>query len=195
MFIAGDIGGTKSNLAFYELHTAGTEPLFERTLPSQEYATLTELLNDFIGSSELKAKRAYLSIAGAVINGACKTANLPWEVYKDQLEKETGLLQIELVNDLVANAYGIGVLLDKDMIVLNEGSGQLQGNAVVISAGTGLGEAGLYWDGQRHHPFPSEGGHSTFSPGDEQQTELLHYLRKSLAQQYNIKDYRNVHVS
>jgi glucokinase len=195
MFIAGDIGGTKSNLAIYELHTAGTEPVFAKTLSSQSYATLTDLIMDFLGSTDQKVKRAYFSIAGAVINGMCKTTNLPWEVCKDQLEKETGLIQIELVNDLVANAYGIGLIADKDFVVLNEGDSAIIGNAVVISAGTGLGEAGLYWDGQRHHPFASEGGHSTFSPGDELQTDLMHFLRKSLAEAHNISDYSRVHVS
>lgn len=194
MFLAGDIGGTKSNLALFELHTAGSEPAFFKTLPSQNYKSLAELIQDFLSSTDIKAKRAYLSIAGPVINGHCFTPNLPWQVDRIALQNDTGFVQIELVNDLVANANGISLLADSDLIVLNEGSQSASGNAVVVSAGTGLGEAGLIWDGQRHHPFPSEGGHSSFSPEDELQIELLQFLKKLLAQENNC-DARTAHVS
>ncbi len=192
MFVAGDIGGTKTNLAFFELHAPGTTPVYERTFASRDYATLEELINDFLASTNLKARRAFLSIAGPVANGVCVTTNLPWTVDRDDLESKTGLVQIELVNDLLANANGISLLKDSDFVTLNEGEPANHGTAAVISAGTGLGEAGLYWDGIRHHAWPSEGGHSSFSPNDELQTELLQFMREKLGREFNTKV---VHVS
>lgn len=186
MFVAGDIGGTKSNLAFFELHAPGMKPIFERTLPSRDYTKFEDLINDFLGSTDIKARRAFLSIAGPVQKGVCVTTNLPWTVDRDHLETKTGLVQVELVNDLLANANGISMLAETDFVTLNAGEPS-PGTAAVISAGTGLGQAGLYWDGQRHHAFPSEGGHSSFSPNSPIQSELLEFMRERLGREYNTK--------
>ncbi len=96
----------------------------------------------------------------------------------DLAQEGNGCYSVVLINDVEANAYGIATLGTSDFAVLHEGRVNAQGNAAVISPGTGLGEAGLYWDGSHYLPFATEGGHASFAPNDELQDELLRYLRR-----------------
>ena len=178
MILAGDVGGTKSNLAFFELENGQLKTRFEKTLPSHKFASLAELLKEFFGATELRADFSCLSIAGPVKERRCQTPNLPWIVEADEVERTTGMRRLELINDLEANARGLAMLGPSDFAIINEGEPNAVGNAAVISAGTGLGEAGLFWDGEKHLPFASEGGHGNFGPNDDLQTELLQYMRK-----------------
>ena len=128
-----------------------------------------------MSSQSLSCERACFGIAGPVKEGVAKTTNLPWTVKAQNLSAQLGIKKVSLINDLVANAYGIHALKPEDFFILNAGH-SARGNAAVISAGTGLGEAGLYWDGEDHHPFASEGGHANFSPANEIEISLLKYL-------------------
>jgi glucokinase len=94
----------------------------------------------------------------------------------DQLATLLGFDAVTLVNDLEANALGLGALETKDFAVLNEGVPDADGNTAIISAGTGLGEAGLHFEGTMRRPFASEGGHADFAPRNELEIELLRYL-------------------
>ncbi len=107
------------------------------------------------------------------------TPNLPWVVDAESLARELRLElgAVRLINDLEANAYGIAALESGDLVTLNAGAAGAAGNRAVISVGTGLGEAGLFWDGTSHRPFACEGGHADFAPRDGTETELLLYLR------------------
>jgi glucokinase len=107
-------------------------------------------------------------------------ANLKWAVDSSSLAREIGIESVALINDLEANAYGVAALAPNDFAVLNVGVEDPAGNAAVIAAGTGLGEAGLYWDGAAHRPFACEGGHGDFGPTDDLQIELLRFLRAEL---------------
>jgi len=89
-----------------------------------------------------------------------------------------------LINDLEALAYGLDMLESKDFVTISEGAGDADGNMAVVSAGSGLGEAGLYWDGFRHHPFACEGGHTEFAPKNDVEIELLQYLMKKYGHQH-----------
>ncbi|HEY9869602.1 MAG TPA: glucokinase [Candidatus Obscuribacterales bacterium] len=178
MILAGDIGGTKSNLAYFEVRKRRLEPIIEETFPSRAFASLHDLLGKFIFEHRLKLAHACLSIAGPVINQRCQTTNLPWVVDAERLSEELNLPVIWLINDLEANAHGIVELTPADFVVLNEGSAEPEGNQAIISAGTGLGEAGMFWDGTRHMPFACEGGHADFAPTDAVQIDLLRYLMK-----------------
>jgi glucokinase len=113
-----------------------------------------------------------------VREGRSKLPNLPWIIDARELAKQLKLKFVPLLNDLEAYAYGIDALDSKDFVTLSEGAEDAEGNRAVISARTGLGVAGLYWDGSRHHPFACEGGHGDFAPRDELQMELLAYLQK-----------------
>ncbi len=174
MILAGDIGGTKTNLAFF---TAGLKVIVQDRYPSHEHSSLTEIVNLFVADKKIHPEFACFAIAGPVREGICKATNLPWIVDARALEAELGIPKVHLINDLEANAYGIAALGPQDLVTLNAGK-PCAGNAAVISAGTGLGEAGLYWNGKEHLPFACEGGHTDFAPRNEMEIDLLLYLSK-----------------
>ena len=122
------------------------------------------------------ASTARPSVAGPVVDGRVRTTNLPWLIDARELAGDLGLGTAGLINDLEANAWGIGALGPDDFAVLNEGAPGAHGNQAVIAAGTGLGEAGLYWDGAMHRPFACEGGHANFAPSGPVEIDLLRYL-------------------
>jgi glucokinase len=101
---------------------------------------------------------------------------LPWTVDASCLAGELKLPSAMLINDLEANAWGIPSLAESDLVALNRVKGTPVGNQGVISAGTGLGEAGLYWDGKGYDVFACEGGHCDFAPRTELEIELFRYL-------------------
>ena len=176
MILAGDIGGTSTRIALFEGRNAVVSPLVERSYRSREYGGLREILRKFVAEYGPVIQHASFGIAGPVINGRVKTPNLPWLVDAQELAQELALESIGLLNDLEANAYGVAALGADDIVTVNEGALEASGNAAVISAGTGLGEAVLYWDGQLHRPFATEGGHADFAPRDEMEIEFLRYL-------------------
>jgi len=178
MILAGDIGGTNTRLALVEAAPGGMRILFEKTFPSRERASLEAALAEFLALHRAAFTKASFGIAGPVRNGRCEATNLPWVVDAKSVAKRLRLKRVGLINDLVANAYGIALLRGKDFVTLNKGDRNAQGNQALISAGTGLGEAGLLWDGKAHRPFASEGGHTDFAPRNHLEAELLDYLMK-----------------
>jgi len=181
--IAGDIGGTKTRLAVIEV--AGTQLRIEREadFSSRGFATFEALLADFLAGMQVPAHAAF-GIAGPVRGRAVRATNLPWYIEADALQQRFGFKTCLLLNDLEATAYGLPALAAEDLLTLQAGEQDAGGNAAIIAAGTGLGEAGLYWDGQQHHPYATEGGHTSFSPQSELEMDLLRYLQR-----------RYVHVS
>jgi glucokinase len=178
MILAGDIGATKTTLAlFREIHQR-FEVVAEDRFQSGEHDNLEEMIDVFLSKHPHAIQIASFGVAGPVKDGRCKITNLPWGVDSQILAEKLALKSVYLINDLEANAYGIGVLNSKDFLTLNEGASNAWGNAAIIAAGTGLGEAGLYWDGKSHHPFAGEGGHVDFAPRNEMETELLSFLRQ-----------------
>ncbi len=178
MILAGDIGGTHTRLAFFEERGGRLIPVAEGTFASREHASLEAVLGKFLASHPLPITYACFGIAGPVRHGRCDATNLPWMVDSSLVAHELGLGRVGLINDLEANAWGIAVLEAADFAVLNEGSSDASGNAAIISAGTGLGEAVLYWDSKQHRPFATEGGHADFAPRNHLEMELLDYLLK-----------------
>lgn len=176
-FLAGDIGGTKTHLAIVEVD--GTQVRIEReaTYPSRDYAALEGLLGKFLADADIPRHAAF-GIAGPVQGRAVQTTNLPWRIDADALQRQFGFAHCNLFNDLEAAASGLPALGTDDLLTLQAGAPSAYGNAAVIAAGTGLGEAGLYWDGQRHHPFATEGGHASFSPSDELEMTFFLYLKQ-----------------
>lgn len=178
MILAGDIGGTHTRLAFLEEREGRLTAVAEETFASREHASLEAALRKFIAAHPSPIARACFGIAGPVRHGRCDATNLPWVVDSGVVAREIGLKSVGLINDLEANAWGIAVLETKDFVALNEGAPGALGNAAIISAGTGLGEAGLYWDGTTHRPFATEGGHTDFAPRNRLEMDLLEYLLK-----------------
>src|SRR6202007_1608274 len=144
--------------------------------PSREYGGLDEIVAKFVHASKVHPDTACFGIAGPVRNGRVEASNLPWIIDSKLLADELKIRKALLINDLEANAWGIPGLDPEDVVALNQVKGNPKGNQAVIAAGTGLGEAGMFWDGSRHHVFASEGGHTDFAPRGEVQIELLRFL-------------------
>ena len=178
MILAGDIGATRTRLAAFETEGIRLQCVVEKTYMSQQHDGISPILAEFVRSEGIPVHSACLGVAGPVRNGRSKISNLPWIIDSRELSSQLKLKSVGLLNDLEAYAYGIDALDSKDFITLSEGSEDAEGNRAVISAQTGLGMAGLYWDGFRHHPFGCEGGHSDFAPRTELEMELLAYLQK-----------------
>jgi len=177
LVLAGDIGGTSTRLAFFDADSGRLSLLAAARYPSREAGRLEQIVSQFIREHGLAAEQACFGIAGPIRQGRVRTPNLPWSVTADDLARTLGLAEVQLINDLAANACGIDLLGPEDFEVLNRGEADPTGTLAVISAGTGLGEAFACWDGSTHQPFASEGGHADFAPRNELEAELLLYLR------------------
>ncbi|MCJ7784088.1 MAG: glucokinase, partial [Desulfobacterales bacterium] len=174
LVLAGDVGGTNTRLGLFEVNRGHLRLLFERTFLSKNYKGLENILKDFLrGKKGIAA--ACFGVAGPVTQEVVIATNLPWWIDIQSLRKVLPFKKIEVINDLVADAYGISVLNKRDFETLNVGKVK-KGNQALISAGTGLGEAILFWDGKQHVPSPSEGGHIEFGPRNHLELELFHYL-------------------
>jgi len=178
MILAGEIGATHTRLAAFETEGNRLQRVVEKNYLSQQRDGLAGILTDFIKTEGIPVHSACLGVAGPVRGGRSKISNLPWTIDAQEVAKQLKLNSVGLLNDLEAYAYGIDGLESKDFITLSEGAEDAEGNRAVISAKTGLGVAGLYWDGFRHHPFACEGGHADFAPRNDLQMELLAYLQK-----------------
>ncbi len=174
MILAGDIGGTNTRLATFP-DAMRFEPTNERTFPSRGHSGLEEIVATYVADAGIRPELACFGCAGPVRDGRCVATNLPWIVDQTALSRLLGA-RAWVINDLEANAYGIPTVTANKLVVLRAGASDAVGNAALISAGTGLGEAGLYWDGSMHAPFACEGGHGSFAPDDDLEIDLLRYL-------------------
>ncbi|MGQ0812215.1 MAG: glucokinase [Nitrospiraceae bacterium] len=208
MILAGDIGGTKTNVALFDWTTGRVEPARAQTFHSADYTSLEDVLAEFLNPPAasspsdkedeaavdfpegdpaavehpipVKIDAACFGVAGPIIDNRCQTTNLPWIVDGNALAKRFDIPCVRLLNDLEATAYGLLLLKPDETVTLNVGtpSGK-KGALALIAAGTGLGEAILFWDGVTYRPMPSEGGHTDFAPNSDSEIELLRHLRSS----------------
>ncbi len=176
--LAGDVGGTQTRIALFEVDGTHLTPLIEKVYSSNAFPTFDLIIKDFISIEKFQARSICFGVAGPVRNGICETTNLPWSIDPQKIEHIAGIEHTTLINDLEANAWGIQALSADDFCEINLGSTSAIGNTCIISAGTGLGEAGMFWDGNRHHPYASEGGHCGFSATTEQEFRLMHFLQQ-----------------
>ncbi len=178
MLLAGDIGGTKTVIALFEETADGLHEVRSETYSSQAHGSLREILAKFLqADTGQKLTAGCFGVAGPVIEGRSKITNLPWELDERVLAEASGAPRVKLLNDLEAAAYGMLVLAPDEFAVLNPGATPArQGNIAVIAAGTGLGEALLIWDGEKHIAVATEGGHADFAPRDTLEIQLLTYL-------------------
>ncbi len=175
LVLAGDIGGTKTNLAVYAEGDLSA-PLFDASFASSAYADLETMVSEFLGGSGLTVQRAAFGVAGPVIAGSAKVTKLSWLIKPEAIREAFALTDVVVVNDLVATAHGIAALADTDLIVLNRGLEVKHGPLAVIAPGTGLGEAMMFWDGHRYRIQATEGGHALFSAATRQQLALADFL-------------------
>lgn len=177
MLLAGDIGGTKTDLAVFTVEGGPHSPLAQGQFHSADYSSLQALVGEFLKKVETPVERACFDVAGPVIDGRVKITNLPWVMDEVSLAKDLKFKSVRLINDLEAVARAIPVLRPSDVSTLNVGNPVEKGAIGVVAPGTGLGESFLTWDGSRYVAHGSEGGHSDFAPTDERQIGLLRYMR------------------
>ena len=146
--------------------------------PSQHYPNLKTIVKEFLKGETHEVKKGCFGIAGPVKKEKSQATNLPWLIDSSVLSQELSIEKVSLINDLEANAYGLNMLSREELYIVNPGDPSVEGNQAMVSAGTGLGEAGIYFDGKRHLPFACEGGHVDFAPRNEEEDALLRFLRK-----------------
>jgi glucokinase len=179
MILAGDVGGTKVHLALYDFIDGKLRHTRDKQFPAKEYSGLEVIVKEFLGADKVTA--ACFGVPGPVRDGRLRLTNLPWTL--DSRELAAGLVidHVFLINDLEANGYGIAELSDGQIFTLSEGDASQIGNRALVAAGTGMGEGFLVWNGRSHVPYPSEGGHVDYAPRNEDEIDLLRFLK----QKYN----------
>lgn len=186
MILAGDIGGTKCNLALYELDGKSHRKIVKLRYESREFPTFDEIISKFLldtrdetkGAAALAIEAAGFGVAGPVIDRRVKATNLPWTVDAAALAAQLKTKHVVLLNDLEATGYSVAHMPPSELSTLNRGVPSPQSTQALIAAGTGLGEAILFWDGNRYVVASSEGGHTDFAPRTDQEIELLRYMKK-----------------
>jgi glucokinase len=179
MILAGDVGGTKVNLALYDFTNGKLKYTRDERYAAKEFHGLEEIVKLFLGAE--KVTSACFGVPGPVRDGRLRLTNLPWTLDSRELARDLGIQHVFLINDLEANGYGIAELTSEQIYTLSEGDPGQTGNRALIAAGTGLGEGFLAWNGRMHVPYPSEGGHSDYAPRNEDEIDLLRFLK----QKYN----------
>jgi len=181
ILLAGDIGGTKTDLAVFSSDRGVRSPVAEATFPSADYESLEALVQEFLGKIGLTVDAASFGVAGPVVAGRAKITNLPWQIDEGLLEKTLRVSPVRVINDLDAIAHAIPLLEPADLETLSAGTPAPGGAIAVIAPGTGLGEAFLTWDGERYRAHPSEGGHADFAPTTARELDLLRFLQARFA--------------
>lgn len=174
--LAGDVGGTKSYLALFELQKGELNLLKQQTFSTKEQDSFEGLLRSFHIGEFTDIDVCCIGIAGPVTNGRAEGTNFGWDIDGGEISRKLGIPSVEVINDMEANAYGLATLSHDEFEEIKPGS-NLPGNRVIISPGTGLGEAGLFWDGAYLHPFATEGGHCEFCPRSEFDLELWSFIK------------------
>lgn len=178
MILAGDVGGTKTCLAYFTLEREKLVPIAERTVSTTAYKTFEAIVKEFLKNHSVSVEGACFAVAAPIVNGSSQLVNLPWCVNAKVLRETLKLNQVGLMNDLEATAYGIEKLPETALAVLQTGEPVANGNIAVIAAGTSLGEAMMVWDGKRYQAIASEGGHADFAPRNPVELELARHLLK-----------------
>jgi len=176
LVLAGDIGGTKTNLAVLSTESGPHAPLAEATFSSRAYPGLETIAREFLDQVGLRVERASFGVSGPVLQGRSQITNLPWVMDERQLASDLGISEVQLLNDLESIANAVPILRPQDLRTLHEGKPAAYGAIAVIAPGTGLGEAYLTWNGQRYQAHPSEGGHTDFAPVTPFEIGLLEHL-------------------
>jgi glucokinase len=180
MLLAGDIGGTKTNLALYTSEAGPRKPIIEVTFPSGKFASLESLAGAFLADRTERIDHACFGVAGPVVDGSAQITNLPWVMHETRLQEALGIPSVHLLNDLVAIAHAVPFLQPEDVLTLNEGKPAKHGALAIVAPGTGLGEAFLIWEAGRYVAHASEGGHADFAPANDIEVEMLQFLQPRL---------------
>ena len=175
IILAGDIGGTKANMQLSRFTDGILETIKEERYVSKDYPAFTDILTHFL-QGQARPDKICFSVAGPVIEGKVKFTNLSWQIDSAEISAHVGGSPVAILNDLEATAYGLAGLKEDELKILYKGSNDTPGNIAILAAGTGLGEAGLFFDGKNYNPFATEGGHSDFAVRSLQDIAVYHFL-------------------
>ena len=177
--IVADLRKFKSILAVYDSKDGDINLNSEKEYKTDDFASLAELAKQFIKDMQVEhIKRVSVAVPGPVINGFCETQNLPWKICSEEVKNDLGLEKFYLINDLEATAYSLANVYDNKFETIHTSVNKIPGNVAILAPGNGLGEAGLFYDGEFLRPFATEGGHTEFSPRNETEVEFYHFLNK-----------------
>jgi glucokinase len=176
MILAGDVGGTKVDLGLYDFINGKLTPTRDKVFKAKDYPGLEVIVKEFLGAEKVTA--ACFGVPGPVRDGRLRLTNLPWTLDSRELAAGLDIQHVFLINDLEANGYGVAELAPEQIYTLSEGDASQIGNRALIAAGTGLGEGLLIWNGRTHVPYPSEGGHTDYAPRNEDEIDLLRFLKE-----------------
>jgi glucokinase len=179
MILAGDVGGTKVDLALYQFIDGKLKSVRDKIYKAKDYPGLEVIIKEFLGADKVTA--ACFGVPGPVRDGRLRLTNLPWTLDSRELAAGLAIDHVFLINDLQANGYGVAELSEDQILTLSEGDPSQIGNRALVAAGTGLGQCFLVWNGRQHKPYPSEGGHADYAPRNENEIDLLRFLK----QKYN----------
>ncbi len=174
--LAGDVGGTKTNLGFFTRGDKRPEPVVVQSYSSRGVSGFEDIVGLFLNNCHGRVASACFGIAGPVVDGASRTTNLPWHVSEHDLRTRFGWEKVSLINDLTATALAVPLLRDEELCLLNSVPGLDGGNIGIVAPGTGLGMGLLAFIGGRPQPIPSEGGHADFAPRNDEEVDLWRYL-------------------
>ena len=178
LLLAGDIGGTKTTLALYDVTSWPAAPICERTFVNRETTGLGPLITQFLQESDKQPTTGCFGVAGPIRDNRVQMTNLDWLLDAKELARASGFSKVFLINDLVTTAMGAGLLPENELTTINSGTLHPEGTIGVLAPGTGLGEAFLLNHNNRRLPVASEGGHASFAPRNREQLDLLDYLLK-----------------
>ncbi|MCW3090912.1 MAG: Glucokinase [Ferruginibacter sp.] len=175
IILAGDVGGTKANMLLSRFTEGGLQTIKEARYVSKDFHSFTDILTHFLEGQACPDNICF-SVAGPVIEGKVKFTNLSWNIDSEEISKHVGGSPVAILNDLESTAYGLAGLKKEELNTLYKGTNETPGNIAILAAGTGLGEAGLFFDGKQYHPFATEGGHSDFAPRSARDMAMLNFL-------------------
>ena len=178
-YIVADLRKDQSHLAVYECKNEILTSITEKSYENQSFASFSDMVKTFINDAQIsEINKLSVAVPGPVILGKCETPNLPWTLDSEQLKTELGMQKVYLINDLEATAYSFLDLPDHQLEILHTSENKMRGNVAILAPGNGLGEAGMFWNGESLHPFATEGGHTEFSPRNDFEIEFYQFLNK-----------------
>ena len=182
MILAGDVGGTKTRLALFQLKNGVLERKQTDTYASSDHTGLGEVVQIFLDKYKAPVSKACFGVPGPIINGEARATNLPWDLNEGKIQRVLGIPAVKLVNDLVAAASAVTHLTSDDLLTLHKGKTQNTRNAEdaiigILAPGTGLGQSFVHIKSGQYYVMASEGGHADFAPTNDIEIELLRYLK------------------
>jgi len=181
MLLAGDIGGTKTLLGLFEPAPDRPVSVEVGEFTTLDYDDLVPMIREFLKASGVEPSRvraATFGVAGAVTDQVARLTNVPWLVDAAALSQAGGLSRVHLLNDLEAMAHSVPVLEPQELSVLQQGVAPPGGNAAVIAAGTGLGQALLHNIDGHFVPSPTEAGHADWAARTSREIAMLTALTR-----------------